>query len=148
MAMPLTDVIGYIAASLVFATFCTKRMVPLRMLAIASNLGFISYGSLLGLWPIVALHTGMLPMNVLRLRQELLPPLRERTGCFVALAQRVAEWRERAHQRREIAVMRERDFGDIIVPPGLIVEEARRWPWQRFSIGWSAMSAAPRLDDR
>jgi len=37
------------------------------MLAIASNIGFISYGSLLGLWPIVLLHTCMLPMNVLRL---------------------------------------------------------------------------------
>jgi CRP/FNR family transcriptional regulator, cyclic AMP receptor protein len=65
----LTDLIGYIAASLVFVTFCAKRMVPLRTLAIVSNICFISYGSLLELWPIVLLHSCMLPMNVVRLHQ-------------------------------------------------------------------------------
>jgi len=29
--------VGYLAASLVFAAFCTKRMVPLPALAIASS---------------------------------------------------------------------------------------------------------------
>jgi hypothetical protein len=55
--MALTNVIGYMAAGLVFAAFCAKRMVPLRMLAIVSNIGFISYGALLGLWPIVLPHS-------------------------------------------------------------------------------------------
>lgn len=70
MTIPAAPV-GYFAAGLVFATFCTKRMVSLRTLAIASNVAFIAYGYLDTLWPILILHATMLPMNVLRLRQEL-----------------------------------------------------------------------------
>jgi len=62
--------IGYLAASLVFATFCTKRMVQLRALAIASNIAFIGYGYLGKLWPILILHAAMLPLNIHRLWQE------------------------------------------------------------------------------
>jgi ABC-type glycerol-3-phosphate transport system permease component len=63
---------GYIAASLVFATFGTKRMVPLRAIAIASNIAFITYGYLGELWPILILHAALLPMNLYRLRQAVL----------------------------------------------------------------------------
>jgi len=48
--------VGYLAAGLVFATFCTKRMVTLRALAITSNIAFIGYGYLGELWPILILH--------------------------------------------------------------------------------------------
>ena len=63
--------VGYLAASLVFATFCTKRMLPLRALAIASNIAFIGYGYLGVSWPILILHAAMLPMNIHRLLQEM-----------------------------------------------------------------------------
>ena len=53
----LTDAIGYVAAGLVFATFCATRMASLRSLAIASNVAFIGYGFLDGLWPILILHS-------------------------------------------------------------------------------------------
>ena len=69
-AIMSTALVGYLAASLVFATFCTKRMVPLRALAIISNIAFITYGWLGGLWPILILHAAMLPLNIHRLRQE------------------------------------------------------------------------------
>ena len=69
--MTITDGMGYIAASLVLATFCAKRMVSLRVLAISSNLAFITYGLAAQLWPIVILHTIMLPLNVIRLRDAL-----------------------------------------------------------------------------
>jgi hypothetical protein len=36
----LTDALGYVAAGLVFATFCAQRMALLRALAIASNVAF------------------------------------------------------------------------------------------------------------
>ena len=65
-------VVGYLAASLVFVTFCTTRMVPLRALAIASNIAFIGYGCLGQLWPILILHAAMLPMNIHRLRQAVM----------------------------------------------------------------------------
>ena len=69
--MGITDIIGSVAASLVLATFCTRRMVQLRALAIVSNIAFIAYGYRAGLMPILALHLTMLPMNILRLQQEL-----------------------------------------------------------------------------
>ena len=53
-----------------------KTMIPLRIVAIVSNTAFISY-ALLGIrygifdrvYPILVLHTCLLPLNVLRLRQ-------------------------------------------------------------------------------
>ena len=42
--MTAVDGLGYLAAALVLATFCAKSMVPLRALAIASNIAFVSYG--------------------------------------------------------------------------------------------------------
>lgn len=66
----LTDVLGYVAAGLVFATFCAQRMALLRTLAIASNVAFIGYGFLDGLWPILILHSAMLPINIRRYRQS------------------------------------------------------------------------------
>ena len=65
----LTNALGYIAAGLVFATFCAKRMASLRALAIVSNVAFIGYAFLNGLWPILVLHCAMLPMNIQRYRQ-------------------------------------------------------------------------------
>jgi hypothetical protein len=66
----LTDALGYIAAGLVFATFCAQRMTLLRALAIASNVAFFGYGFLDGLLPIVVLHGAMLPINIRRYRQS------------------------------------------------------------------------------
>jgi CRP/FNR family cyclic AMP-dependent transcriptional regulator len=60
------EAIGYVASGLVFLTFCMKTMMPLRLLAIASNVAFISYGTANGLVPIIVLHTLLLPMNAVR----------------------------------------------------------------------------------
>ena len=65
--MSLGEVFGYIASVLVFATFYMKTMVPLRLVAIASNVAFIIYASVGGLTPILILHVMLLPLNVLRL---------------------------------------------------------------------------------
>jgi|SRR5437763_12877125 ABC-type glycerol-3-phosphate transport system permease component len=69
--MTLTNMLGWFAAGLVFATFCANQMAPLRALAIVSNVAFIGYGYVDDLWPIVVLHVTMLPMNVIRFRQAL-----------------------------------------------------------------------------
>lgn len=63
--------IGYLAASLVLATFCMRDMVALRLVAIASNLAFIVYGHLAGLDPVLLLHVVLLPVNALRLAEQL-----------------------------------------------------------------------------
>jgi CRP/FNR family transcriptional regulator, cyclic AMP receptor protein len=67
---------GWLASLLVFSAFFMKTMLPLRLTAIASNVGFIAY-ALLGLdygifgrlYPILVLHSCLLPLNVVRLRQ-------------------------------------------------------------------------------
>ena len=67
---------AWVAAVLVFSSFFMRTMIPLRIVAIVSNVAFIGY-ALLGLvygvfgrvYPILVLHSGLLPLNVLRLRQ-------------------------------------------------------------------------------
>jgi CRP/FNR family transcriptional regulator, cyclic AMP receptor protein len=71
--MALQDLAGCIAAILVFATFSAKRMVPLRTLGVASNIAFVAYASMAGLWPIF-FHSVLLPMNALRLGQAIFCP--------------------------------------------------------------------------
>lgn len=67
---------AWIASGLVFMSFFMKTIVPLRTMAIASNVVFISY-ALMGLHfgvfdkvlPILVLHLALLPLNIVRLRQ-------------------------------------------------------------------------------
>src|SRR5512139_417874 len=63
------ELIGYVASVLVFSTFYMKTMIPLRSVAIASNVAFISYGYLAGLYPVFLLHVVLLPLNIWRLYQ-------------------------------------------------------------------------------
>ena len=65
--MAYGDIIGYLASALVFATFYVRTMMPLRILAIASNLAFITYAASEGLIPVLVLHTVLLPVNLARL---------------------------------------------------------------------------------
>ena len=44
MNVTFPDLLGYIAAFLVFLTFSMKTMVPLRIVGICSNVFFIAYG--------------------------------------------------------------------------------------------------------
>lgn len=67
----LTEWLGYLAAALVFATFYTKTMVPLRVIAIASNVLFIAYGYLHPAYPVLVLHVALVPLNIWRLWQML-----------------------------------------------------------------------------
>ena len=57
------DTIGYLAAGLVFATFCMRSMVPLRLVAIASNVAFIAYAYLGELTPVLVLHGLLMVVN-------------------------------------------------------------------------------------
>lgn len=60
---------GLIASALVFSTFCMKTMMPLRYIAICSNVAFIIYGILGTLYPILILHSVLAPLNAYRLWQ-------------------------------------------------------------------------------
>jgi hypothetical protein len=67
--MSWIDFIGYLAALTVLATFCMDTIVPLRGLAIASNVLFILYGIAGHLYPVFFLHAVLLPVNIVKIVQ-------------------------------------------------------------------------------
>jgi CRP/FNR family transcriptional regulator, cyclic AMP receptor protein len=85
-------VAAWVASILVFCAFFMKTMIPLRIIAIASNAAFIAY-ALLGLhygvfgrvYPILVLHACLLPLNVRRLHQlrRLVTAVREASDADV-----------------------------------------------------------------
>ena len=63
----MSDLVGYAAALAVLATFLMRSMVPLRLVAILSNLLFLAYGYLAHIHPVLLLHAALLPINIARL---------------------------------------------------------------------------------
>ena len=78
--MTFWDGVGYIAGALVLLAFHQKRMAPLRITALCSNVAFLTYGLALGLLPVWLLHALLLPLNLLRLAEA----LTARTGAINA----------------------------------------------------------------
>jgi hypothetical protein len=61
------DCVGYIASFLVLLTFYMKRMIPLRIVALFSNVAFLTYGIGMHLMPVALLHCALVPINIHRL---------------------------------------------------------------------------------
>ena len=57
--MPWVDMVGYAAALAVLGSFCMTTLVPLRILAVVSNLLFGAYGMMA--------HSILLPINLFKL---------------------------------------------------------------------------------
>jgi hypothetical protein len=69
MAVTWIDMLGYLASASVLATFCMRRMVPLRIMALVSNLLFLGFGALAHVYPVMILHLVLLPVNAASLLQ-------------------------------------------------------------------------------
>ncbi|MFZ0486254.1 MAG: cyclic nucleotide-binding domain-containing protein [Arenicellales bacterium] len=67
--MNIAEMLGYVASLLVFASFYMKTMIPLRLVAITSNVAFMAYGFANGLYPVLLLHVTLFPLNLHRLLQ-------------------------------------------------------------------------------
>jgi hypothetical protein len=67
--MRLWDAAGYLASGLVVMAFCMKDIIPLRVVALISNIAFLIYRIALGLAPVWLLHAILLPINGWRLWQ-------------------------------------------------------------------------------
>ena len=63
------ELLGYAASAAVLATFCMSTMMPLRVLALVSNVLFMAYGYADHLYPVLILHALLFPVNALRLLQ-------------------------------------------------------------------------------
>lgn len=70
--MTVSNLAGYIASTMVLLTFLTKDMRLLRILALLSNVAFVTYGLLVWLPPVFCLHLLLLPVNAIRLREILI----------------------------------------------------------------------------
>jgi len=69
--MTFTNMMALMGATFFVATLLVRTIVPLRFIAIISNLFFIAYGALAGAVPTFLLYTLSLPINIFRLRQML-----------------------------------------------------------------------------
>jgi CRP/FNR family transcriptional regulator, cyclic AMP receptor protein len=78
------DAIGYAAASMVFVAFGMKDMIPLRIVAMLSNLAFVVYRLGLHLAPVWLLHAVLLPLNGWRLAQAVRCSPSIRAGSGIA----------------------------------------------------------------
>jgi len=71
MGAEVLEILGYVGAGFNVATYSMRTMVPLRIFAIISNAIFITYAGLAGVFPILILHSILLPLNAYRLREML-----------------------------------------------------------------------------
>lgn len=67
--MSWIDVLGYAASASVLVTFCMSTMIPLRIVALVSNVLFCLYGYFDHLYPVLILHAVLFPVNTLKLVQ-------------------------------------------------------------------------------
>ncbi len=83
----MIDLLGYAASAAVLATFLMRSMVPLRLVAILSNLLFLSYGYVEHIHPVFLLHTALLPINVARLAAQYkdIAPVRFRQDRYLPM---------------------------------------------------------------
>jgi hypothetical protein len=61
--------LGYAASASVLLTFCMTTMMPLRIVALVSNVLFATFGGLAEIYPVMVLHLVLFPVNVIRLMQ-------------------------------------------------------------------------------
>lgn len=103
------ELTGYAAAVLVFVTFCMKTLVPLRIMAIASNVVFIVYAMGAGLLPVLLLHAALLPLNILRTWEQIRiyqQLKRSASGDISAEVETLRPFMRRRHMRQNEVLFR------------------------------------------
>ena len=65
--MTPVDLTGWGAAALTLLAFTSRDLRLLRTASLGASLCFITYGTASEIWPVVALHSVLLPVNLLRL---------------------------------------------------------------------------------
>ena len=101
---------GAVAAVLIVVSAFVKTIIPLRWLAVGSNLGFVLYGALQPSWLVFVLHLTLLPVNVYRVFE------------MIRLTQRVTRSTQRSDASgvwlRPYMRKREHKDGDVIFHKG------------------------------
>jgi hypothetical protein len=63
------ELVGYAAAVTTVVTYAMRSMLPLRLAAIVSNVLFLAYAGMTGIYPQIVLHLVLLPFNLYRLAE-------------------------------------------------------------------------------
>jgi CRP/FNR family cyclic AMP-dependent transcriptional regulator len=71
MSLTWLEAIGYCGTLATLISYSMRTIIPLRIASIMSSVFFITYGTLSGLWPILATELILLPLNGIRLMQDL-----------------------------------------------------------------------------
>jgi uncharacterized protein YjiS (DUF1127 family) len=138
------NLLGYAASASVPATFCMSSIVPLRAVAICSNVLFAAFGALTHIYPVLVLHAILLPLNIVRLMQVvvsdqeaaaavtsiMLAPLLRVIRRPEAKQLKIAEWRRCARERRELRELAERDRHDLGISRCDAQREAQKPFWR------------------
>lgn len=97
--MQWIEAFGYLGALMTLTTFSMKTMLHLRIVGIVSNLVFMTYGLLGHLYPVLLLHTALLPLNSWRLWQllRLTRQIREISASRLSL-----EWLKPFSRRKRV----------------------------------------------
>ena len=64
--LPWVDVVGYLGGAVTLWGMCRKTIIPLRLGAVAGNVGFVFFGLLVPSYPTLVLHALLLPLNLFR----------------------------------------------------------------------------------
>lgn len=67
--MATYEVIGWLGAALMVSTFAMRGMTSLRVVAVCANVAMITYAWGLEIYPVLALQSCLLPINIVRLTQ-------------------------------------------------------------------------------
>ena len=68
------EAIGYCGTLATFVSYSMRTIVPLRVASIMSSVFFVAYASFSRLWPILATELMLLPLNLIRLSQDMKRP--------------------------------------------------------------------------
>ena len=103
-----------VAGALVLVSTGLKTMIPLRWLAIGSNIGFVAYGAIHPSYPMLMLHAALLPINVYRLIEMM--RLTRRVAAVASQADRSGVWLKpymrSSKPRAGTVLFRQGDLGD------------------------------------
>ena len=74
MTLNWLEIIGYCGTLATFISYAMRTIVPLRVASIMSSVFFITYASVSGVWPMLATELVLLPLNLVRLSQDMKRP--------------------------------------------------------------------------
>ncbi len=77
MTINWLELIGYCGTLATFISYSMRTIVPLRVASIPGSVFFITYAGIAGVWPMLATELVLLPLNCLRLVQDVKRPAPE-----------------------------------------------------------------------